>query len=109
MYRARPTLCTVHDRQPTDRGAKWMHDRLIPFNAGSIKAPLIRPNERASVAGLPLTCGAPPIFGARHCLRGTPGLARRRLCMVSLWWVIAAFFGGGFAGVLVMALMYMAG
>jgi hypothetical protein len=29
--------------------------------------------------------------------------------MVSLWWVIAAFFGGGFAGILVMALMYRCG
>jgi len=28
--------------------------------------------------------------------------------MVSFWWVLAAFFGGGFAGVLVMALMCMA-
>jgi len=29
--------------------------------------------------------------------------------MVSIWWVLAAFFGGGCAGVLVMALMTMAG
>ena len=29
--------------------------------------------------------------------------------MVSFWWVMAAFIGGGFAGVLVMALMQMAG
>ena len=29
--------------------------------------------------------------------------------MVSLWWVLAAFVGGGFAGVLLMALMRMAG
>ena len=29
--------------------------------------------------------------------------------MVSLWWVLAAFVGGGFAGVLLMALMHMAG
>jgi hypothetical protein len=29
--------------------------------------------------------------------------------MVSLWWVVAAFIGGGFAGVLLMALMHMAG
>jgi RsiW-degrading membrane proteinase PrsW (M82 family) len=29
--------------------------------------------------------------------------------MISLWWVIAAFFGGGFAGILVMALMYRSG
>jgi hypothetical protein len=29
--------------------------------------------------------------------------------MLSMWWVIAAFLAGGFAGVLVMALMQMAG
>jgi hypothetical protein len=29
--------------------------------------------------------------------------------MVSTWWVVLAFFGGGFAGVLVMAMMHMAG
>jgi hypothetical protein len=29
--------------------------------------------------------------------------------MVSFWWVAAAFIGGGFAGVLLMALMHMAG
>ena len=29
--------------------------------------------------------------------------------MLSLWWVIAAFLAGGFAGVLVMALAQMAG
>jgi uncharacterized membrane protein YfcA len=29
--------------------------------------------------------------------------------MVSFWWVLAAFIGGGCAGVLVMALMYLAG
>ena len=29
--------------------------------------------------------------------------------MISFWWVIAAFVVGGFAGVLVMALMRMAG
>ncbi len=29
--------------------------------------------------------------------------------MVSMWWVLVAFFGGGCAGVFVMALMYMAG
>jgi hypothetical protein len=29
--------------------------------------------------------------------------------MVSFWWIMAAFIGGGFAGVLVMALMQMAG
>lgn len=29
--------------------------------------------------------------------------------MVSFWWVMAALFAGGFAGVLVMALMRMAG
>lgn len=28
--------------------------------------------------------------------------------MVSLWWVAAAFVGGGCAGVLLMALLYMA-
>jgi hypothetical protein len=28
--------------------------------------------------------------------------------MVSAWWVVAAFIAGGFAGVLVMALMVMA-
>ncbi len=28
--------------------------------------------------------------------------------MVSIWWVLWAFVGGGFAGVLVMALMHMA-
>jgi hypothetical protein len=29
--------------------------------------------------------------------------------MVSVWWVLAAFIGGGCAGVLVMALMCFAG
>jgi hypothetical protein len=29
--------------------------------------------------------------------------------MLSIWWVIVAFVIGGFAGVLVMALMHMAG
>ena len=29
--------------------------------------------------------------------------------MVSFWWVLAAFIGGGCAGVLVMTLMQMAG
>jgi hypothetical protein len=29
--------------------------------------------------------------------------------MVSFWWVVAAFLGGGFSGVLLMALLYMAG
>jgi len=29
--------------------------------------------------------------------------------MVSFWWVLAAFIGGGCAGVLVMALMHVAG
>jgi len=29
--------------------------------------------------------------------------------MLSFWWVIAAFLAGGIAGVLVMALMQMAG
>ncbi len=29
--------------------------------------------------------------------------------MVSLWWIVAAFIGGGFAGMLVIALMAMAG
>ena len=29
--------------------------------------------------------------------------------MVSMWWVIVAFMGGGCAGVLLMALMVMAG
>jgi len=29
--------------------------------------------------------------------------------MLSIWWVIAAFLAGGFAGVLVMALMQVAG
>jgi len=29
--------------------------------------------------------------------------------MVSAWWVIAAFWAGGCAGVLVMALMHMSG
>ncbi len=28
--------------------------------------------------------------------------------MVSAWWLAAAFVGGGYAGVLVMALMYVA-
>lgn len=27
--------------------------------------------------------------------------------MVSFWWVLAAFIGGGCAGVLVMAMMYL--
>jgi len=29
--------------------------------------------------------------------------------MVSAWWLLVAFAGGGFAGVLLMALMYIAG
>jgi hypothetical protein len=29
--------------------------------------------------------------------------------MVSFWWVLTAFFGGGCAGILVMSLMRMAG
>jgi hypothetical protein len=29
--------------------------------------------------------------------------------MVSAWWVLAAFLGGGMAGVLTMALMQMSG
>ena len=29
--------------------------------------------------------------------------------MVSMWWVLVAFFGGGCAGILVMALMTIAG
>jgi uncharacterized membrane protein YfcA len=29
--------------------------------------------------------------------------------MVSFWWVLAAFIGGGCAGVMVMSLMYLAG
>jgi len=29
--------------------------------------------------------------------------------MVSFWWVVAGFVGGGFVGVLLMALMVMAG
>jgi hypothetical protein len=29
--------------------------------------------------------------------------------MVSFWWVLAAFIGGGFAGVLAMSMMLMAG
>jgi uncharacterized membrane protein YfcA len=29
--------------------------------------------------------------------------------MVSVWWVIAAFIGGGCAGVLLMAMMFIAG
>ncbi len=29
--------------------------------------------------------------------------------MVSLWWVLAAFIGGGCAGLLVMALTHMSG
>jgi uncharacterized protein involved in exopolysaccharide biosynthesis len=29
--------------------------------------------------------------------------------MVSAWWLIVAFFGGGCAGILLMALMRMAG
>ena len=29
--------------------------------------------------------------------------------MLSIWWVMAAFLAGGFAGVLVMALMQVAG
>jgi hypothetical protein len=27
--------------------------------------------------------------------------------MVSFWWVLAGFMGGGFAGVLVMAMVYL--
>jgi RsiW-degrading membrane proteinase PrsW (M82 family) len=27
---------------------------------------------------------------------------------VSVWWIVAAFFGGGFLGILAAALMYMA-
>ena len=29
--------------------------------------------------------------------------------MVSFWWIVAAFIGGGFAGMLVIALISMAG
>jgi hypothetical protein len=29
--------------------------------------------------------------------------------MISFWWVMAAFIAGGFGGVLVMALIFMAG
>jgi hypothetical protein len=29
--------------------------------------------------------------------------------MVSFWWIVAAFIAGGFAGMLVIALMSMAG
>lgn len=29
--------------------------------------------------------------------------------MISAWWVVAAFVGGGFAGVLLMALLHLAG
>jgi hypothetical protein len=29
--------------------------------------------------------------------------------MVSAWWVLWAFLGGGFAGILLTALLYMAG
>jgi hypothetical protein len=29
--------------------------------------------------------------------------------MVSFWWIVLAFIGGGFAGMLVIALMAMAG
>lgn len=29
--------------------------------------------------------------------------------MVSVWWVLLAFLGGGFAGILLMALLFMAG
>lgn len=28
--------------------------------------------------------------------------------MISVWWIVAAFIGGGFAGMLVVALMTMA-
>ena len=35
--------------------------------------------------------------------------ARRGHPMVSFWWVLAAFIGGGCSGVLVMMLMQMAG
>jgi hypothetical protein len=34
---------------------------------------------------------------------------KRGCQMVSFWWVVAAFFGGAWAGVLIMALMHMAG
>jgi hypothetical protein len=29
--------------------------------------------------------------------------------MISAWWIVVAFVGGGCAGVLLMALLYMAG
>jgi uncharacterized membrane protein YfcA len=29
--------------------------------------------------------------------------------MVSAWWVLWAFLGGGFSGIMLMALLYMAG
>ena len=29
--------------------------------------------------------------------------------MTAVWWVLGAFFGGGLAGVLLMAMMYMSG
>ena len=41
--------------------------------------------------------------------RDFPGKKEAGDSMVSFWWVLAAFIGGGSAGVLLMAVMHMAG
>jgi hypothetical protein len=56
----------------------------------------------------------PDVFETRSQGAGSvPGNLRdhgKRGCqMVSFWWVVAAFIGGGWVGVLLMALMHMAG
>ena len=47
--------------------------------------------------------------GAASVLGNSRDQVKRGRQMVSLWWLLVAFVGGGFAGVLLMALMRMAG
>ena len=74
------------------------------INAGNPSAGALQPFQTQA------DCGSPPAGLA--LLAGNPVFCRsseRGSLMVSFWWVMAAFIGGGFAGVLVMALMRMAG
>jgi hypothetical protein len=53
-------------------------------------------------------------FGLAGVARGAgPGVDETMVdggqAMVSVWWVVVAFFGGGCAGILLMAIMRMAG
>jgi hypothetical protein len=47
--------------------------------------------------------------GAASVLGNLRDHRKRGQQMVSFWWVVAAFIGGGWVGVLLMALMHMAG